>query len=143
AGGCVAVGSRAAALAPLPALAAAVVLDAHDEVYHEERAPTWCAWQVVAERARRDGAPCVLVSPCPTLDVLAAGRLVVASRHDERAGWPVVEVVDRRGDDPRAGLYSERLVDLVRWAVDGDGRRVVCVLNRTGRVRLLACAACG
>ena len=40
---------------PLPRLAAAVVLDAHDEVYHEERAPTWAAWAVVAERcpARR------------------------------------------------------------------------------------------
>lgn len=143
AGGCVAVGSRAAAFAPLPALAAAIVLDAHDEAYHEERAPTWSAWEVVAERARRDGAPCALVSPCPTLDVLAAGRLLVTSRHDERAGWPPVEVVDRRADDPRSGLYSERLVTLVRWAVAEPGRRVLCVLNRTGRVRLLACAACG
>ncbi len=39
AGGCVAVGARAAAFAPLPRLVAAVVLDAHDEAYHEERAP--------------------------------------------------------------------------------------------------------
>lgn len=143
AGGCVAVGSRAAAFGPLPALGAAVVLDAHDEAYHEERAPTWSAWQVVAERARREGAPCALVSPCPTLDLLEAGPLVTSSRHDERAGWPPVEVVDRRGDDPRTGLYSERLVALVRWAADGPGRRVLCVLNRTGRLRLLACGACG
>ena len=57
AGGCVVVGARAAAFAPVPRLAAAVVLDAHDEVYHEERAPTWAAWAVVAERARRDGRP--------------------------------------------------------------------------------------
>jgi len=143
AGGCVVVGARAAAFGPLPVLAAAVVLDAHDEVYHEERAPTWCAWQVVAERARRQNAPCVLASPCPTLDVLGAGRLVTMSRQAERAGWPAVEVVDRRGDDPRTGLFSERLVELVRWAAAGEGRRVVCVINRTGRVRLLACAGCG
>jgi primosomal protein N' (replication factor Y) len=120
-----------------------VVLDAHDEVYHEERAPTWCAWQVVAERARREKAPCVLVSPCPTLDVLGAGPLVTTSRRAERAGWPAVEVVDRRGDDPRTGLFSERLVELVRWAAADRDRRVVCVINRTGRVRLLACAGCG
>ena len=86
AGGCVAVGTRAGALAPFERLAGAVVLDAHDEVYHEERAPTWCAWQVVAERARREAVPCLLVSPCPTLDVLAAGRLVTTSRRSERAG---------------------------------------------------------
>jgi primosomal protein N' (replication factor Y) len=142
AGGCVAVGTRAGALAPFERLAGAVVLDAHDEVYHEERAPTWCAWQVVAERARREAVPCVLVSPCPTLDVLAAGRLVTTSRSSERTGWPPVEIVDRRGDDPRTGLFSARLVELVRWGVAEPGRRIVCVVNRTGRVRLLACAAC-
>ncbi len=143
AGGCVAVGARAGAFAPLPRLAAAVVLDAHDEAYHEERAPTWAAWMVVAERARRDGAPCALVSPCPTLEMLGAGPLVVAPRHVERRGWPAVEVIDRRGDDPRTGLFSERLVRLVREAAESPGRRVVCVVNRTGRVRLLSCAACG
>jgi len=143
AGGCVVVGTRAAAFAPLPRLAAAVVLDAHDEAYHEERAPTWAAWAVVAERARRDGAPCALVSSCPTLEVLAAGRLVVASRAAERRGWPAVEVVDRGGDDPRTGVFSERLVQLLRWASGAPGRRVVCVVNRTGGVRLVSCAACG
>ena len=143
AGACMVVGSRATAFAPVPRLAAAVVLDAHDEAYHEERAPTWAAWAVVAERARRDGAPCALVSPCPTLEVLAAGPLVTMPRGVERRGWPAVEVIDRRSDDPRTGLFSERLVRLVRQAATSPGRRVVCVVNRTGRVRLLSCAACG
>ena len=143
AGDVVAVGTRSAALAPLPDMTAAVVLDAHDQAYQEERAPTWVAWEVVAERARGQGAPCALVSPCPTLDLLGAGRLVVGSRRQERAGWPSVEVVDRRADDPRSGLYSERLVSLVRWAAAENRRRVLCVLNRTGRARLLACATCG
>jgi primosomal protein N' (replication factor Y) (superfamily II helicase) len=143
AGGCVVVGARNAAFAPLPALEAAIVFDAHDEAYHEERAPTWCAWEVVVRRARVDGAPCALVSPCPTLDVLWAGRLVVPSRKEERRGWPPIEVVDRRSDDPRTGLFSERVVSLVRWATEATGRRVLCVINRTGRVRLLSCATCG
>jgi primosomal protein N' (replication factor Y) len=136
-------------------LIAAVVLDAHDEAYHAEAAPTWCAWEVVAERARRDGAPLALVSPCPTLDVLRAGRLILTDRVSERRAWPLVEAVDRRDDDPRTGLFSERVVRLVRWAAEpvkdsgaGAGadqarhRRVLCVLNRTGRARLLACSAC-
>jgi primosomal protein N' (replication factor Y) len=138
AGGTTVVGARAAAWAPVPDLAAVVVLDAHDEVYQEERAPTWNAWQVAAERARRAGVPCVLLSPCPSLDVLAVAEPVLPARAEERAGWSVVDVVDRRRDDPRSGLYSERLVDALR-----SGGRVVCVLNRKGRSRLLSCAACG
>ena len=135
----VVVGSRAAAWAPVPGLAAVVVLDEHDEALQEEAAPTWHARSVAAERARRASAPCVLVSACPSLEALAWGTLVAPSRAAERAGWPVVEVVDRRREDPvRSDLYSRRLVDLVR-----SGGRVVCVLNRKGRAKLLACPACG
>jgi primosomal protein N' (replication factor Y) len=138
AGRAVVVGSRAAAWAPMPRLGAVVVLDEHDEVYAEERAPTWHARDVVAERARRTQVPCTVVSPLPTLEAHAWGRLVVPSRALERAGWPKVDVIDRRRDDAvRSGLYSARLVDLVR-----SGARVVCVLNRTGRSRLLVCASC-
>src|SRR5690606_11226784 len=56
----------------------------------------------------------------------------------ERAGWPVVDVIDRLEDDPlKPGILSERLTDLVR-----SERRVICVLNRKGRSRLLACHSC-
>jgi primosomal protein N' (replication factor Y) len=120
-------------------LSGVVVLDEHDESYQEERAPTWHARDVALERARRAGVPCVLVSAVPTLEALAAGVLLTASRAEERAGWPVVDVVDRSQDDPvRGGLLSERLGPLLR----GE-RRVVCVLNRTGRSRLSACDRCG
>lgn len=143
AGGCAVVGTRAAAWAPLPSLAAVVVLDAHEDTYVEQRAPTWSAWVVAAERARRDGAPCALVTPCPTLELLAAGRLVTPARPVERAAWPPVEVVDLRQGDPRHGLLSPRVAELGRWAVAGAGRRVAMVVNRTGGARLVACAACG
>ncbi len=141
AGGCVAVGARGAAWAPRANLAAVVVLDEHDEGWQEERAPTWNGRDVVVERARRAGVPCVLTSPCPSLETLASVRLLRLSRSDERDGWPAVEVIDRRNEEPGLGLYSSRLVAVIRQA-DAD-RRVVCVLNRRGRARLLACAACG
>jgi primosomal protein N' (replication factor Y) len=143
AGGPVTVGTRATAFAPLERLRGAVVVDAHDEAYREERAPTWSAVDVVLERGRRDGAPVVLVSPCPPLSLTEGAALVLTPRSVERRGWPVVEVVDRTGDDPRTGLFSERLVQVVRSTLAGPGGRVVCVLNRTGRLRLLACATCG
>jgi primosomal protein N' (replication factor Y) len=140
AGGCVAVGARAGAWAPRPRLGAVLVVDEGDEGYQEERAPTWNARDVAVERARRAGVPCVLTSPSPSLEALAYGPLVTPSRTDERSGWPVLEIVDRRPEPPGSGLYSARLVVLARQA-DPDNR-LVCVLNRKGRARLLACASC-
>jgi primosomal protein N' (replication factor Y) len=138
AGGCAVVGARGGAWAPAPDLAAVVVLEAHEEVHQEERTPTWNAWRVAAERAKRAGVACVLVTPCPSLEQLAWGEVLRPARTQERAGWPMVDVVDRRKDEPGTGLWSSRLVDAVR----GDGK-VVCVLNRKGRATLLACGACG
>jgi primosomal protein N' (replication factor Y) len=138
AGAQVVIGSRAAAWAPCPGLAAVVVIDGHDESLQQETAPTWNGWVVAAERARRAGVPCVVVSPCPTVELLAWGRQLAPSRQEERVGWAPLEVIDRRRDDPRTGLYSPRLVGLLK-----SGGRVLCVLNRKGRARLLACAACG
>jgi primosomal protein N' (replication factor Y) len=139
AGAQVVVGARAAAWAPVPGLAAAVVLDEHEEVHQEEASPTWNARDVVAERARRAGVPCIWTSPCPSLEAQAWGEVVAPDRTTERAGWPAVDVVDRHREDPlRTDLYSPRLVDVVR-----SGKRVVCVLNRKGRARLLSCGACG
>ena len=142
-GATVVVGTRAAAWAPVPRLRAALVLDAHDEAYREERSPTWSAVDVVVERGRRDEAPVALVSPCPPVVVAEGRRLVTTSRSVERRGWPVVEVVDRTGDDPRTGLFSERLARVLHTVLDRPDGRAVCILNRTGRARLLACAQCG
>src|SRR5205807_1008893 len=116
AGGRVVVGTRSAAWARVPKLSRVLVLDAHDEAHSEERAPSWNAWVVAAERAARCAAPCLLVSPCPTLEALAWGRLVTGSRRAERQGWATLEVVDRRKEDPRSGLFSERLVTVARAA---------------------------
>lgn len=135
------IGARRAAWAPCPQLAAAVVIDEHDESLQEERAPTWHARDVLVERARRAGAVVLLTSPVPTvagLDVCGTepARL---DRATERAGWPAVEVVDRRGDEPwKTSLVTSPLVAALR---DHD-RRVVCVHNVPARSRVLACRTC-
>ena len=136
----VVVGSRGAAFSPMGRLGAAVVLDAHDESYREERSPHFDASLVVAERAARDGAPCLFTSATPTVVQVTNCRVVESSRDLGRSGWPMLHVIDRRGADPRTGLYSEDLVRVAR----GVGRgRFIAVLNRRGRGRLLACASCG
>ena len=134
-----AIGTRSAAWAPMCDLAAVVVFDEHDEGHQQEQSPTWNARDVALERARRAGVPCVLVSPIPTLEALDALPLVLMSRGEERAGWPIIDVVDRTREDPAARTHA--LTPVVMRAVT-SGRRVVCVTNTTGQARLLACGAC-
>ena len=141
AGGGVVVGTRGAVFGPAPRLGAVVVLDEHDEALVSEDSPTWSAREVAVERARRAGVPCLLVSPIPTLEAceLAGGDVLAVPRHVEREGWPNIEVVDQRDAEvSRHGILTETLVARLRGA-----DRAVCVLNRKGRARLLACSDCG
>ncbi len=139
-GGGVVIGSRSAVWAPTGPLDAVLILDEHDESFHEERVPTWHARDVAVERARRAGVPCVLVSPAPSLAALErADRVLQVARTEERNGWPAVEVIDRRDEEPgRSGLFSPRAAAVLR-----ESSSAVAVLNRKGRAKMLACASCG
>jgi primosomal protein N' (replication factor Y) len=135
------VGGRSAVWATVPGLAAIVVLDEHDEALQEERMPTWHARDVAVERARRAGIPCGLVSPCPTVSALhwSGKRWMRPTTDDERAGWPAVEVIDRRDVEPwKRSLLSSELIEAIR----DRSQRVVCVHNVPGRARMLACRQC-
>jgi primosomal protein N' (replication factor Y) len=143
AAGATVVGARAAVFATTAQLGAVLVLDEHDEAYKEERTPAWHARDVAVERARRAGVPCVLSAPSPSLDAswrdgAPWGTLVTLTRTEERAAWPIVDVIDVRREAPGGARLSARLVPVLRGAGP-----VVCVLNRTGRAKLLACGACG
>lgn len=138
----VVIGTRRAAWMPCADMAAAVVIDEHDEALQDERTPTWHARDVVVERCRRAGVPYALISPVPTLaaveDAAGADGVVHPPPDRERRGWPTVEVIDRNGDEPwKRSLVTSRLIELLR-----SDQRVICVSNTTGRARVLACRAC-
>jgi len=139
-GDCVVVGGRSAALAPVPDLSAAIVVDDADEALQEERSPTWHAREVLYERAARTHASWSVVSPAPTVEALSLphASLDVLAPDVETRGWPRCVVVDRRQAPPGAGLLTDQLVAALR---DADGL-AVCVLNRRGRFRVLACDGC-
>ena len=137
AGACVVIGGRAAVWAPVPDLRAVVVVDEGDEALEDERAPTWNARDVAVERARRAGVALRVLTPAPTVDALVA----VGEPVGQAGRWPPVEVVDQRDEEPGHGVLSAALADALRHAV-GRGARAVCVLNRRGRARLLACRTC-
>jgi primosomal protein N' (replication factor Y) len=143
-GACVVVGGRVAALAPVPDLRGVVVLDDADESLAEERAPAWHARDLVAERARRVGARCTIVTPAPTVEAseLAVGATVVAGGSATGRGWPPVRVVDLGDEPPGTGLLSTGLGPALQRALAPSGGHALCVLNRRGRAALLVCRGC-
>jgi primosomal protein N' (replication factor Y) (superfamily II helicase) len=137
-GGCVVVGTRASAWAPIAQPGAIVVLDEHDDVYTQEQMPTWNARDIAVERGARFGVPVLLVSSVPSVVATKRYPMVATSRSFERSNWPLIELVDRSQAEPgRQGLLSERLAQILR----GD-HTVVCVLNRKGRAALSVCVGC-
>ena len=135
----VVVGSRAGAWAPVPRLAAAVVLDAHDAAYREESAPDL---QRGRRRARAGPARGRALRPGLAGPAGGAGRRgraadggAVTRPRSGRAG-PSLERVDRRGADPRTRLFSEEFVRLARSVLDdagGAGARARSSASTTGR----------
>jgi primosomal protein N' (replication factor Y) (superfamily II helicase) len=138
----VVVGARGAALAPVPVVAGAVIIDADDESYRSSASPTWESVAMLRERCRLDEAPLWCTSMLPSPALLDRGKY----QRDENliGGWPRVEVVDRRQSDPHEGVLSEVALRAAHQALAGDDPvAVVVILQRLGTGRLLACIKCG
>ncbi|MEN9802861.1 MAG: putative primosomal protein n [Actinomycetota bacterium] len=136
----VVIGARSAAFAPCPDLAAAVVLDEHEESLQEERMPTWHAREILAERCRENDAPLLLISASPTVVGSHSRKVLAPPPERERAGWPSVEVIDRSAEPVWSrSLVSAELIDVLR----DRSLRVVCISNTKGLARLLGCRSCG
>lgn len=138
------VGTRGGVFAPCPDLAGVLVLDAEDSRFIAEGAPTYATPVLALERARSASAPLLAVAAVPTAELCALLPFIPTPPGIERAGWPTVSVADRREEDPRNGLLTAHLVDELRAALRAhpSGIAAACVVNRTGRARLLACGRC-
>jgi len=136
------VGARGVALAPTPRVAGAVIVDADDEAYRSEAAPTWDAVTMLRKRCELDDAPLWMTSMIPSPALLDRGAYREGG--DLVGGWPRVVVVDRRQSDPRDGALSREALDAAHRALGGDEAvAVAVVLQRLGTGRLFACRRCG
>ncbi len=140
----VVVGVRGVAFAPVPRVAAVVVLDAHEHTYTEEATPTWNAVEVLVERARLAKVPAFLITPIATATLSFNRAVKVAVGSGGSQMWPKVTTVDLKATDRRHRLLTEPFVDAARQALaeDQGPAAVVCLYNRTGRAKLLACKQC-
>ncbi|CAB4662796.1 unannotated protein [freshwater metagenome] len=131
------IGARSAVLAPCAELSSIVVIDEHDELHHEERAPTWNAPHVARERARRANVPCVLTSPVPSAAAMQTESDVALVSLGE-AQWPAISIVNLDDVPVSGSLLSSELLE----SATTPGLTTVCVLNTKGKARLIACKSC-
>jgi primosomal protein N' (replication factor Y) len=135
-------GGRSCVLAPAPRLRLVVIDEEHAPFYKEDRTPRYDARRVALERARLQGAVCVLVSSTPSLEAAHAGRtgrLRVAEpgRSEQRAARPLVEVLPRPRGHPLSSALGRRVSEAVR-----AGRRVALLAPARGFARTLWCGEC-
>lgn len=123
---------------PVPELRLIVIDEEHHPTYKEDRAPRYDARRVAVERARLQGAVCVLISPTPSLEVGAASfRVVEPSAAACRATRPVIEMIP-----PAPGRAISRGVHVrIREALE-SGSRTAVLIPRRGYARTLWCADC-
>lgn len=138
----VAVGTRAAAFAPIAPLGVAIVVDEHDPAHRALGAPRWHSRELALERTRLDGGECLLVSATPSLESWVRAesgqaRLEVA----DGGAWPAVHRVDLRREDDEASL-SAGLREAVQATI-AAGESALLILNRLGYGDTLGCAECG
>jgi primosomal protein N' (replication factor Y) len=135
-------GGRSVVLAPARRLRLLVLDEEHHFSYKEDRSPRYDARRVAVERARLEGAACVLISSTPSMETgeaAVAGRFgtVQPARARARAARPIVELVER----PRERVLSAELHRRV-GAVLERGERAALLVPDRGYARSMWCAAC-
>ena len=135
-------GGRASVLAPAPELRLIVVDEESHRTYKEDRSPRFDARRVAIERARLQGAICVLVSTAPSVETGAGARTgaygsVEPPRNADRAARPLIEFVDKPTDRAISHELHARIRDTLR-----AGNRVALLAPMGGYARALWCAEC-
>jgi len=139
-------GTRLAALAPMPRLALVVVDEEHDPSYKQHEGLRYSARDVAVRRAQLAGVPVVLGSATPSLESWANaaqgryGLATLAGRAHEAARLPAVRLVDTRADRPVDGL-TDALLRALRDRL-ARGEQSLVFLNRRGFAPVLHCRGC-
>lgn len=134
------VGTRAAALLPLPELGVICVVDEPNDAHRAgpgyEGLPMH-ARDISVLRGAEEGSAVVMLSPTPSLRLYGTGMREMPSRQPSR--WPAVRIVDMRGT---GASLSSTVLQACRRSVEA-GESVGVVANRLGYAVTVSCAQCG
>ena len=140
-------GTRLAALAPLPRLALVVVDEEHDTSFKQQEGLRYSGRDAAVIRAKLAGCPVVLGTATPSLETWhnALGgryeRLSLPDRAVPGARLPVVRTLDLRDGSAAQGFAPALLAAIGERLARGEQSLVF--INRRGYAPVLACHACG
>jgi len=143
----VVLGTRLAALAPLPRLALVVVDEEHDTSFKQQEGLRYSGRDAAVVRAKLAACPVVLGTATPSLETwfnCRAGRyelLELKHRASPGAVMPVVRTVDLRREAAEQGL-TPSLTAAIGARLARTEQSLVFI-NRRGYAPVLACEACG
>jgi primosomal protein N' (replication factor Y) (superfamily II helicase) len=139
-------GTRLAALSPMPELGLIVVDEEHDPSYKQHEGLRYSARDVAVRRAQMAAIPVVLGSATPSLETWAnakQGRYALAELRERAlagARLPAVRTVDTRADKPVEGV-SDALLRALKARL-ARGEQSLVFLNRRGFSPVLFCRSC-
>lgn len=136
------VGTRSAALIPMPRLGATCVVDEPDGGHRGEPGYEGLpihVREIVRERGWIEGSGTLFLSPYPSLKLYAEKPEVRELPARPAREWPSASILDIRG----TGLsLSPTLIESCRLSIEAGGR-VGIVANRLGHATSVSCNACG
>ena len=123
------VGTPKTAAWHVKSLGLAVILEEGRRAMKDRQTPTVHVREVMRTRSRLEGFNLMFYGPTPSVEVLSAGAEVV---HEGNRAWPLVEIVDRSGDEPGSGFLSDRTVAAIGATAKAKGRVFVFTHRRLG-----------
>lgn len=136
------IGTRSAALIPMPRLGAICVIDEPDAGHRAEPGHEGLpihVREIVRERGWIEGAGTLFLSPYPSLRLYAEKPGIRELPARPARDWPAASIVDIRG----AGVaLSPTMIESCKQTVEANGR-VGIIANRLGHATSVSCNACG
>ncbi len=143
----VVLGTRLAALAPMPRLGLIVVDEEHDPSFKQQDGMRYSGRDAVVYRAKLADCPVILGSATPSLETwfnASRGRYRLISlpeRASPGARLPEVRTIDLKREPPEDGI-APSLLKAIQSRLE-RGEQSLIFINRRGYAPVLACEACG
>jgi primosomal protein N' (replication factor Y) len=143
------IGARSALFAPCKSIGLIVVDEAHDSSYKSDHTPKYHAIQVAEQLCELHGAPLILGSATPGVELYyeaRSGQRILIEMHQRfsQVAMPRTDIVDMRRElvAGNRSMFSAALEQAVMETLE-KGQQVMLLLNRKGYHTFISCRSCG